>query len=166
MEPTPKKVDLREDSQYILEFTWEAEGDKDIELSCIQADTDCTLFEQLDCNTGYRDPDTGMLATDDGSVRYVEMAQGRVRMEVDLSKVTPDVETLYFNVEVCGPDGRTFGDYRKVEVSFREKDSSTLSRSFQIPESYSELRYFILAVIDRHNQGWNLTTSMDERCHG
>lgn len=161
-----KRVDLRKGAtRFTVETAWAPKNRQsiDVDLICIQLDRGRRLSDILFYNTTYRDPETGLLSTDDRSVQYSGDSRGTESenmefMEVDLTKVSPDTKSLLFvvNIYEAHKSGQSFGDCRSIEITLKEGSADVPRLVYRPDEDYGRSRYLELLEITRGATGWEV----------
>lgn len=100
----------------------------------------------------------------DGSVHYPGDSRGGEGegddevINVDLSKIDPKIEFLYFAVTIdqCEARGHNFGHVQNSYINIRNAADNSILCQYQLKENFTDEDSLIVATISRNGGAWNV----------
>lgn len=131
----------------------------DVDLLCLELGNDGKLVDLAYYNSD-RDPETGLLSTDDRAIQYYGDDRGTgleagEKMEVNLGKLSPKVGELLFvaNIYEAGST-YTFANLADIEVQIKKKGNDVPDLVYRLVDDFSDCRYLQIASIRRESGSW------------
>ena len=132
----------------------------DVDLICLELNSQGSMLDYVFYNTSNRDPETGMLCTDDRAVLYSGDDQGDSsdgesdeEMICNLGRVNHEVKELVFMINIYDSQTRRqhFDQVKSIEVQVFEESSSVPSIVYSMKEEYGRDSFITVCSISRQS---------------
>ena len=148
-------------------WTYRARGGRaldnfDVDLICLELDKDRRMVDFVFYNTTTKDPETGMLCTDDRAVLYGGDDQGdsgdgssSEEMQCNLGRVADNVNELVFMINIYDSQNRRqhFDQIKTIDAQVFEEGSGVPSIVYSMKDDYGRDSFITVCSIIRQPQG-------------